>query len=186
MIDSSHPDAHLQHYLLERAGGHYVDMGKGVHLIAEGKVGVKGGSEPVEFTETGLRFSDGSTLDADAVVWCTGFADRDARTMTAEILSGGSVTGTANDDVEIGTAENVLGPREIAARLDATWALDCEGEVRGLWKRPLRMENYWVMGGHTQFQRWYSRIVAQQIKLALEGNLPPAYRDTPKPAKQSG
>ncbi|KAI1779526.1 FAD/NAD(P)-binding domain-containing protein [Hypoxylon cercidicola] len=180
VIDSRHPDGHLQHYLLERGGGHYVDMGKGVHLIAEGKVGVKGGAEPVAFTETGLRFSDGSTLDADAVVWCTGFADRDARTMAAEILSGGSVAGTAVDGIDNGTAENLLGPREIAARLDSTYALDSEGEIRGLWKRPLRMENYWVMGGHTQFQRWYSRIVAQQIKLALEGILPPAYRDTPK------
>ncbi|XXG94166.1 hypothetical protein Hte_000418 [Hypoxylon texense] len=199
VIDSRDPDAHLQHYLLERAGGHYVDTDRGVHLIAEGKVGVKGGSAPVAYTEAGLRFSDGTALDADAVVWCTGFADRDARTMTAEILSGGGGSGsvsvvagrTTDDDSSKGDdgtteTENALGPREIAARLDATWALDREGEVRGLWKRSLRMENYWVMGGHTQFQRWYSRIIAQQIKLELEGMLPPAYRDTPKPAGQSG
>ncbi|KAI1764529.1 FAD/NAD(P)-binding domain-containing protein [Hypoxylon sp. FL1150] len=184
VIDSCHPDAHLQHHLLERAGGHYVDMDKGVHLIADRKVGVKGGAEPVAFTETGLRFSDGSTLDADAIVWCTGFADCDARTTAEEILSGGSAKGVDSDGIKDGTeAKNVLGPSEIAARLDATWALDAEGEIRGLWKRPLRLENYWVMGGHAQLQRWYSRILAQQIKLALEGTLPPAYRDTPKPAE---
>lgn len=183
VIDSTHPDAHIQHHLLERAGGHYVDMDKGVHLIANRKVGVKGGAEPVAYTETGLRFSDGSILDADAVVWCTGFADRDARTTAAEILSGGNVASAEFDGGKNGTAKNVLGPSEIAARLDATWALDGEGEIRGLWKRPLRLDNYWVMGGHTQLQRWYSRILAQQIKLTLEGTLPPAYRDTPKPVE---
>jgi NAD(P)H-nitrite reductase large subunit len=40
----------------------------------------------VGYTATGLRFSDGTTDEADAVVWCTGFADRDTRTMVAGIL----------------------------------------------------------------------------------------------------
>ena len=57
--------------------------------------------------------------------------------------------------------------------------IDSEGEVRGMWKRHLRMENYWVMGGYTQQHRWHSRTVALQIKAALEGILPPAYRKTP-------
>lgn len=168
-IDSRHPDAVLMHHLLERAGGHYVDTG-GTKLIVERKVGLKAGIEPVGYTETGLRFSDGSTLDADAVVWCTGFCDKNSRTVAAEILGAGRET-----------AADVLGPEEIAARVDATWGVDAEGEVRGMWKRQLRLDNYGMMGGYTQQHRWHSRTVALQIKAELEGILPPAYRDTPEP-----
>ncbi|KAH7631217.1 hypothetical protein B0T09DRAFT_339383 [Sordaria sp. MPI-SDFR-AT-0083] len=171
VMDSTHPRSALMHNLIERAGGHYVDVG-GTDLIVQGKVGLKALIEPVGFTETGLRFSDGSVVDADAVVWCTGFADRDVREVTAEILGGEE----AEAEVK---GENMLGPKDIAARLEGTWGLDAEGEVRGLWKRPLGLENYWVMGGYTQQHRWYSPILALQIKAELEGVLPPAYRKTP-------
>lgn len=162
VIDSSHADADLQHNLLERAGGHYVDTG-GTALIAEGKSAVRAGVEPVAYTANGLRLSDGSEVQADAVVWCTGFADRNVRETSAEILGG-------NDEA-----------RDIAARLDATWGLDAEGEIRGMWKRQLRVENFWVMGGFTAQHRWHSRTLALQIKAAIEGILPPAYRATPQP-----
>lgn len=161
VIDSTHPDAGLAKNLLESAGGHYMDIGA-TNLLAEGKAGIKAGVEPVAFTETGVRFSDGSTLDADAVVWCTGFSDKNASAVAAEILGGGPAA------------------EDVAARLDATWALDEEGETRGLWKRHARVENYWTMGGFTSQHRWFSRILALQIKAALEGILPPAYLETPK------
>ncbi|KAI1774513.1 hypothetical protein F4818DRAFT_418120 [Hypoxylon cercidicola] len=170
VLDSRDPSVDIQHHLAERGGGHYVDVG-GTQLIADGKVAVRGRVEPVGYTEYGLRLSDDSQLDTDAVIWCTGFADKDVRATAAELL-GVADADTINND-------SVLNPREIAARLDATWGVDAEGEVRGVWKRHLRMENYWVMGGVIQHQRWWSRPMAQQIKLALEGILPPAYRDTP-------
>ncbi|KAH9226022.1 hypothetical protein K456DRAFT_1934595 [Colletotrichum gloeosporioides 23] len=172
VLDSRDPDCALMHNLLERAGGHYVDVGA-TSLIAEGKAGLKAGAEPVAYTETGLRFSDGSIVDADAILWCTGFADKDARKTAAEVLGGGNTDGNVSRD------KNVLGPEDVAARLDATWNLDEEGEIRGMWKRHLNMENYWIMGGYTQQHRWHSRTLALQIKAALEGVLPPAYRDTP-------
>ncbi|KAK3400184.1 hypothetical protein B0T20DRAFT_391713 [Sordaria brevicollis] len=144
VMDSAHPTSALMHNLLERAGGHYVDVG-GTNLIVEGKVGLKALVEPVGFTETGLKFSDGSVVEADAVVWCTGFADRDVRKVTADILGGEEAQAEAE-------AANMIGPKEVAARLEGTWGLDVEGEVRGL-----------------------------QIKAELEGVLPPAYRKTPAP-----
>ncbi|GAA92592.1 monooxygenase [Aspergillus luchuensis IFO 4308] len=127
VLDSRNPDCALMHNLLERAGGHYVDVG-GTKLIEEGRVNVKAGVEPVAYTKSGLRFSDGSCVDADAI------------------------------------------------RLDATWGLDDEGEIRGMWKRHLNIDNIWIMGGYTQQHRWHSRTLALQIKAALEGLLPPAYR----------
>ncbi|KAJ9295985.1 hypothetical protein DTO271G3_5560 [Paecilomyces variotii] len=168
VLDSRDPDSFLMHHLVERAGGHYMDVGD-TKLIAEGKANVKAGVEPVAYTKTGLRFSDDSTVDADAIIWCTGFADRDARSTAAQILGGG------NSVYE----KDLLGPQEIAARLDATWGIDSEGEIRGMWKRHLRMDNYWIMGGYTQQHRWHSRTLALQIKAALEGVLPPPYREVP-------
>ncbi|KAE8153297.1 hypothetical protein BDV25DRAFT_169181 [Aspergillus avenaceus] len=173
VLDSLHPDMSLMHNLIERAGGHYVDVG-GTNLIAEGNAGLKAGVEPVAYTETGLRFSDGSTADADAIIWCTGFADRDVRETAARILGGNS-----KDQIE--DEQGMLGPYDIATRLDATWGVDEEGEVRGLWKRQSRLDNIWIMGGYTQQHRWHSRTLALQIKASLEGILPSAYRGTPAP-----
>lgn len=141
----------IQNHLAERGGGHYVDVG-GTQLISEGKVAVRGLVEPLGYTETGLRLSDGSVLDADAVFWCTGFADKDVRATAMEVL------GVADPDVI--NNNDVLGPEEIVARLDTSWEVDAEGEVRGAWKRHLRMENYWMMGGVIQYQRWWSRPMA--------------------------
>ncbi|KAG8357847.1 hypothetical protein FVEN_g4332 [Fusarium venenatum] len=142
VLDSTEPNQALYSNLVERAGGHYVDTG-GTKLLAQGKAGIKSGVEPVAFTETGLRFSDGSTTDANAVIWCTGYADRDVRDTAVEILGG-------DEGVHDG---NMLGPPEIAAHLHATWGVDSEGEIRGMCKRHLRLENYWVMGGFTQQHR---------------------------------
>ncbi|RAH46720.1 putative flavoprotein [Aspergillus brunneoviolaceus CBS 621.78] len=181
--DSSHFESVLMHNLLERAGGHYVDVG-GTKLLAEGKAGVKANVEPTAYTATGLTFSDGSSLDADAVVWCTGFADRDVRGTTATLLGGEAAraaSGTGgDDDLTKAVGESILGPEEIAARVEATWGVDAEGEIRGMWKRHRQLDNFWIMGGFTQQHRWHSRTLALQIKAALEGVLPPAYRDTPR------
>jgi hypothetical protein len=87
VYDGQDAEAALMHNLMERAGRHHVDVG-GTALLSEGKARVKAGVEPVGYTATGLRFSNGTTVEADAVVWCTGFVDVpvDARTMVAEIL----------------------------------------------------------------------------------------------------
>ncbi|KAI0540379.1 hypothetical protein GGR58DRAFT_461129 [Xylaria digitata] len=174
VLDCSDPSVNIQHNLIERGGGHYLDVG-GTKLISEGKVAVRGNVEPISYTNNGLRLSDGSELVADAVIWGTGFADPDNRATAPQVL-GGAVSQEINKDI--------LTPVEIGARLDACWGVDAEGEVRGMAKRHLRMENYWIIGGTFQHQRWWSRHLAQQIKLALEGSLPPAYRDTPEPDQE--
>ncbi|KAI1271092.1 hypothetical protein F5Y07DRAFT_404755 [Xylaria sp. FL0933] len=170
VLDSRDPSVDIQHHLVERGGGHYVDVG-GTKLISEGKVAVRGYVEPTSYTDTGLSLSDGSSITADAVIRCTGFADFRA---TAVDSFGRAASPDRNK-------KDVLTPEEIVARMDVCWGVDAEGEVRGMAKRHLRLENYWNIGGNIQQQRWSSRHMVQQIKLALEDSLPPAYLDTPQP-----
>ncbi|KAH8887797.1 FAD/NAD(P)-binding domain-containing protein [Thozetella sp. PMI_491] len=177
VYDCMDPRADLSHHLLERAGGHYNDIGDGIKFIVEGKVDVKGSVQPTHYTALGLRFSDGSLVDADAIIWSTGYADRNTRDVAAEIL-GGTSTNSHNGNHSAADG-SVLDPHDIAARLDATWGVDAEGEIRGMWKRHLRMENMWTVGGTATLQRFYSRFTALQIKAALEGILPEAYRADP-------
>lgn len=173
VYDSTAPGkGDLMHFLLERGGGHFNDIGHGIEMIVQGLCAVKGNVEAREYTPTGLKFSDGSTVDADAIVWCTGFADKDP-SVTAEIL-GGKVF----DDVI--ASEDVVGPADVAVLRDAIWGVDREGEVRGVWKRHLRVKNYWTHGGSTSQHRYYSKFLALQIKAELEGFLPEAYRDLPE------
>lgn len=171
VYDSQHGRGDLLHHLMERGGGHFNDIGEGVAMIVEGRVGVKGGVEPVAYTGTGLRLSDGSVVDADAVVWCTGFKDKD-RSVTVEVLGAKTFV-----DGEAGEGDEILGPQDIAARRDAVWGVDKEGELRGMFKRNLRVDNYWIFGGTTAQHRFYSKVVALQIKAEIEGILPEAYRD---------
>jgi cation diffusion facilitator CzcD-associated flavoprotein CzcO len=147
--DSTDPNQCLSSHLLERAGGHYVDDG-GTELITNRKVTLKPNVEPRAYTEEGVRFSDGKIVKANAVVWCTGFRDQDVRHVTAEILGGGSSSGK----------ENQLGPEEIAKLINVTWGLTPDGEIRGMW---MAHDGLSVMGGHTQLQRWFAKLLALQI-----------------------
>ncbi|CAG7559491.1 unnamed protein product [Fusarium equiseti] len=164
ILNSADQSQALWSNLIERPGGHYIDTG-GTEILAQGKAGIKAGVEPTAFTETGLLLSDRRTVDADAVIRCTRFADHDVCDTAIDILGN-----QATD------SESLLGPREIATRFAATWGVGSEGGIRGMWKHHLHLKNYWVTGGFTVQHRWYPRVLALQIKAALEGILPPAYR----------
>jgi len=103
-------------------------------MIIDGKIGLKNNSTIKEFTETGLRFEDGSTLDADLVVLATGFGDyRDG-------------------------FRKILG-KELGGQVKQIWGLDGEGEPRGAW-RDVGVENLWCMMGNLAMARYHSRHVA--------------------------
>lgn len=172
VYDSVEGKGDLMHHLMERGGGHFNEIGDGVKLLVDGVCAVKGNVEPVAYTSAGLKFSDGSTVSTDAIVWCTGFLDKDP-SVTAEIL-GGKKFDEAED------AKDSLGPDDIAVLRDSIWGVDKEGEVRGVWKRNLRVDNFWMHGGTTAHHRYYSKFLALQIKAELEGILAEAYRDTPE------
>lgn len=167
----------LVHHLMEAGGKHFNDIGEGVRYIVEGKVAVRGLVQPVAYTETGLKLSDGSTVDADSIIWATGFDSDKDRSTTAEVLGGDKFLGSDGD----GEAEGVLGPEDIGALRDGIWGVDKEGELRGMFTRHYRVPNYYVHGGTTAHHRYHSKHVALLIKAGLEGVLPEAYRDTPEP-----
>ena len=89
-------------------------------LIVDGKIKVKP-SGVERFTETGLQFTDGSTLDADIVVLATGYANMRE------------------------TARRLFGD-EVGDRVKSVWDMDEEGEINTLW-RDSGHPAFWFMGG---------------------------------------
>lgn len=110
-----YPD--LIHILYERQGGHYFDVGA-VERIADSSIKTKLGSIE-SFTATGLLFKDGTTLDADVIVFATGFEGNMRRAAT-------EIVGT-----------------EIGSRLDEYMGVDAEGELRGYARPMAGQKNVW-------------------------------------------
>ena len=65
-IPPPHTEFSQVHFILSK----YLDSG-GSELIAEGKIKLKNDTSLEGFTETGLKFGDGSELQADVVVFAT-------------------------------------------------------------------------------------------------------------------
>ncbi|KAK2604340.1 hypothetical protein N8I77_007281 [Diaporthe amygdali] len=126
----------------ERSGGHYLDVGCSQKII-DGKVKVKGG-EIESFTPTGLKFTDGTTLDSDLIVFATGFNTNIREEM-----------------------EKIVGP-EVGNLLEDNNGWDKEGETRGAWKRHGHPA-IWHTSGDLGMSRLFSRFLAFQIKADLEG-----------------
>ena len=158
--------------LFERFGGHYIDVGVS-KKIADGHIKVKSDAKAIGFTETGLEFDDGSTLDADIIVLATGF-EGNMRLMAKEIVG-----------------------EAVGAKLEDWWGVDREGELRGAWKpigreyifsRFTRFEfltlhidpGIWFTGGNIGLARYYSRFLAIQIKADLVGKPLQVYSKTPE------
>ncbi|GBE78965.1 FAD/NAD-binding domain-containing protein [Sparassis crispa] len=131
--------------LYSRGGGYYVETGAAQDII-DGKIKLKSGGSLESFTETGLRFSDGSQLAADVVIFATGFGDpRD-------------------------TVKDVCGP-EVRDSLKPVWGLDDEGELRSVW-RESGHDGLWFAFGNLSLSRYYSTFLAMQIKAREEGLIP--------------
>ncbi|KAK8214757.1 hypothetical protein M8818_002338 [Zalaria obscura] len=137
--------------LYVRFGGHYVDVGTSAR-IAKGEIKMK--TEAVkEWTEHGLRFDDGSEVEADLIVLCTGF-EHDFRASAREILG------------------------DVADQVDEFWGLDAEGEIRGAFK-PAGHPRLYYHGGDVRMSRWYSRFVALQVQADVLGKPLEPYLETP-------
>ncbi|MEQ3553271.1 NAD(P)/FAD-dependent oxidoreductase [Pseudonocardia nematodicida] len=155
-LDFGDDDSGLFMKYLRRGSGYYIDVGA-AELVADGKVKLAKG-QVSEFTEKGVRLSDGTELEADLVVFATGY---------------GSMNGLAAD---------IVG-QEVADSVGKVWGLGSdttkdpgpwEGEQRNMWK-PTQQQNLWFHGGNLHQSRFYSLYLALQLKARQEGIPTPVY-----------
>lgn len=122
---------------LHRGGGYYIDVGAS-QLIADGKVKIKQGQEVERVNAHSITFKDGSELEADEIVFATGFQNMRE------------------------TARKIFG-NELADKVKDVWGFDEEGEIRTMWRRTGH-SGFWFFGGNLALCRFFSRLLALQIK----------------------
>ncbi|KAH9484720.1 Indole-3-pyruvate monooxygenase YUCCA1 [Psilocybe cubensis] len=125
-----------------KAGGYYLDTGAS-KLIADGKIKLKSDSQISHFTETGLKFENGTELAADVVIFATGLGD--CKEHVARVCG-----------------------EEVAKKCKPIWGLDKEGELNGTWKG-LGVPGLWYMMGNLALCRFHSTHLTLQIKAIEEG-----------------
>lgn len=141
-LDLGPDDCGLFFKYFQRGGGYYFEVGAS-QLIIDGKIKVKQGQEVTEILPHGVKFADGTEVQADEIVFATGFDNM--RTQARAIFG---------DDV--------------ADRVEDVWGFDSEGEIRTLWRRS-GQPGLWFHGGNLAICRYFSRVLALQIKAQLEG-----------------
>ncbi len=141
---------------LRRGSGYYIDVGA-AELVADGEVKLAHGNVD-HLTEHSVVLEDGTELEADLVVYATGY---------------GSMNGWAAD---------LISP-EVADRIGKVWGLGSdttkdpgpwEGEQRNMWK-PTQVENLWFHGGNLHQSRHYSLYLALQLKARAVGIETPVF-----------
>ncbi|KAL4064295.1 hypothetical protein V8B97DRAFT_2111878 [Scleroderma yunnanense] len=104
--------------LWSRFGGYYLDVGASQKIIDE-KIKLKSDGPIARFTSTGLLFEDGSTLDADVVLFATG-----DQSLSPKLHSQGD------------TRESYLRllPKDLHDAVLPAWGLNEEGEIYAQWR----------------------------------------------------
>ena len=141
-LDSGPDDAGFFMKYFQRGGGYYIDVGCS-QLIIDGKIKVKQGQEITEVKPHVLAFADSTELEADEIVFATGYENMR------------------------GTARKIFGD-EIADSVKDVWGFDEEGELRTMWRRTGH-PGFWFFGGNLALCRYFSRMLALQIKAMEEG-----------------
>lgn len=157
MLDFGDDDSGLFMKYLRRGSGYYIDVGAS-ELVADGKIKLKSGVDVVELKEHSVLLSDGSELEADLIVYATGY---------------GSMNGWAADLIS----------REVADKVGKVWGLGSnttkdpgpwEGEQRNMWK-PTQQQALWFHGGNLHQSRHYSQYLSLQLKARMEGIPTPVF-----------
>jgi putative flavoprotein involved in K+ transport len=138
---------------LRRGSGYYIDVGAS-QLIIDGKIKLEPGSNVKEITETSVILENGKELEADVIVYATGY---------------NSMNGWAADLIS----------QEVADKVGKCWGIGSDtpkdpgpwvGEQRNMWK-PTLQDGLWFHGGNLHQSRHYSLYLAMQLKARME-NLP--------------
>ena len=153
MFDGGEDESGLSVKYLRRGSGYYIDVG-GSDLIINGEIKLEIHAEVQEFKENSIILSNGKEIDADLVVFATGY---------------GSMNGWAAKLIS----------QEVADRIGKCWGLGSgtkndpgpwEGELRNMWK-PTHQEALWFHGGNLAQSRHYSKYLSLQLKARYE-NIP--------------
>ena len=154
-LDFGEDESGLFMKALRTGSGYYIDVGAS-DLIIDGKIAIESGVGVERLTAGGIVLSDGRELPADAIIMCTGF--HSMHETVAEIVS-----------------------RDAADRVGPCWGLGSgvrgdpgpwQGELRNMYK-PTAVEALWFHGGNLALSRFYSKILALQLKARMEGIYPP-------------
>ncbi len=161
LLDFGSDDTGVFMKFLRRGSGYYMDVGAS-ELVADGRIKLRSGVEIERFTPETVVLNDGSILEADLVVYATGYGSMNC------------------------FLEDLISP-EVAAKVGKVWGLGSdtpkdpgpwEGELRNMWK-PTQVENLWIHGGNLHLCRHYSLYLALQLKARLVGLETPVYRRSP-------
>lgn len=141
---------------LRRGSGYYIDVGAS-QMIIDRRIKLKAG-QVEEITASAVVLADGTELEADVIVYATGY---------------GSMNNWVADLVS----------REMADKVGKCWGLGSgtlkdpgpwEGELRNMWK-PTQQPNLWFHGGNLHQSRDYSLYLALQLKARFEDVATPVY-----------
>lgn len=143
---------------LRRAAGYYIDVGA-VDLLIAGAIKLRARVGIDRIGPQELVLSDGSSLAADDIICATGF---------------GGMHQWAGD---------LISP-EVADKIGRVWGYGSdttgdpgpwEGELRNMWK-PTAQAGLWFHGGNLSQSRFYSRVLALQLKARHVGAPVEVYR----------
>ena len=161
MLDFGDDDSGLFMKYLRRGSGYYIDVGAS-ELIADGRVKLKSGVWVTAIEPHAVVLSDGTKLDADLLVYATGY---------------GSMNGWAAKLIS----------QDVADTVGKCWGFGSgtakdpgpfEGELRNMWK-PTRQRGLWFHGGNLHQSRHYSLYLALQLKARQVGIPTPVYALAP-------
>jgi putative flavoprotein involved in K+ transport len=157
MLDFGDDGSGLFMKYLRRGSGYYIDVGAS-ELVADGKIKLKSGVGVQQIKAHSVLLSDGTELDADVIVYATGY---------------GSMNGWAADLIS----------QDVANKVGKVWGLGSnttkdpgpwEGEQRNMWK-PTQQTALWFHGGNLHQSRHYSQYLSLQLKARMEGLATPVY-----------
>ena len=145
---------------LRRGSGYYIDVGA-ADLVANGDVKLVKGQVD-HLTSDSVVLEDGTSLEADLVVYATGY---------------GSMNGWVADLISPEAADavgKVWGLGSDTPKDPGPW----EGEERNMWK-PTQLPALWFHGGNLHQSRHYSLYLALQLKARYEGIPTPVHALAP-------
>ena len=136
---------------LRTASGYYIDVGAS-EMIADGRIALRSGVDIDRLTPNGVLLSSGEHIEADRIIYATGFGAMDE--WVARLIGS-----------------------DVAARIGRCWGYGSgtkgdpgpwEGELRNMWK-PTAQEGLWFMGGNLAQVRFYAPLLGLQLKARYEG-----------------